>query len=55
MAKMITVATRLPEDLVNRLPEAGMKGQRAEWIRSAIEEKLEKENDSLLRAGTEPE
>lgn len=55
MAKMITVATRLPEDIVKRLPEAGLKGRRAEFIREAIEEKLKRnENDSVLRTGTIP-
>jgi len=57
MAKMITVATRLPENLVERLPEAGIKGRRAEWLRDAIEDKLKKENpdDSLLCTRTESE
>jgi len=55
MAKMITVATRLPENLVERLPEAGIKGRRAEWLRDAIEDKLRKENDSLLCTRTESE
>lgn len=55
MARMTTVAIRLPSDIVERLPEAGIKGERTAWIRDAIEQKMEKENDSVLRSGAQPE
>lgn len=57
MAKMVTVATRLPENIVERLPEAGIKGRRAEFIREAIEDKLKREttDDSVFCPGAESE
>lgn len=55
MAYEVTVTTRIPKDIERFLPEAGIKGRRAEWIREAIMEKLKKEgkDDSLLRTGTQ--
>lgn len=55
MAYEVTVTTRIPKDIERLLPEAGIKGRRAEWIRDAIMEKLKKEgkDDSLLRTGTQ--
>lgn len=39
--KVITV--RVPPDVLKRLPRPSLKGRRAEFIREAIEEKLERE------------
>jgi metal-responsive CopG/Arc/MetJ family transcriptional regulator len=39
--KVITV--RVPPDILKRLPRPSLKGRRADFIRAAIEEKLERE------------
>ena len=52
-----TVATRIPKDIEALLPETGIKGLRAQWIRDAILAKLMKEgklDDSVLCPATEP-
>lgn len=57
MTKMVTVSTRIPQAISDLLPESGVHGRRALWVRNAIEEKLKAEgkiDDSLLCTGAEP-
>jgi len=42
-AAMQVVAIRLSKDIIKQLPKPSLKGERAEFIRAAIQEKLERE------------
>lgn len=46
--KVITV--RVPPDVLKRLPRPSLAGRRAEFIREAIEEKLDREARKTQRA-----
>jgi predicted transcriptional regulator len=39
----VAVTTRVSKEVAARLPESGVRGLRAAWIREAIEEKLKRE------------
>ena len=41
--KLLTVSVRLTQDTINRLPPASLTGERAQFIRDAVEEKLTRE------------
>lgn len=41
------LSIRLPEDLVDLLPPASLQGERAQYIRDAVKEKLEREGFSI--------
>ena len=41
--KLQVITVRVPESILDRLPPPSLTGERAEFIRAAIEEKLAKE------------
>jgi len=40
----VAVAARIPKEIADRLPPAGVHGLRAKWIRQAILEKMQRES-----------
>jgi predicted DNA-binding protein len=43
LATLKVISVRLPPEVLARLPRPSLKGRRAEFIREAIEEKLQRE------------
>lgn len=43
---MRVITVRVPHEVIKRLPKPSLEGRRAEFIRAAIEEKLERERSN---------
>lgn len=50
MAQLQALTIRLPDEMLKRLPPASLDGHRSKWIREAVQEKLDREEEKRLKA-----
>lgn len=51
---MIAISIRLPADLIGQLPAPALSGERAEFIRKAVVEKLARDKKAKARKSAKP-